>query len=478
MMLRIKNILLATIFICFSIVACSNGNNTANIQKQKPPCDCAKSYDELVKNLELNYIGLALIRNTEKYREYEALKEKFALRAKSQTAQTCTQFLMKFLSFFEDGHLYVIEYPKYRKEVLEEQQLFLSKNRKTREEITEMLLDTSDVLTGKWSNGESVFAIVKNDSVFDGYLIKSNKEDAETGSLKLRLSKAPEGYEGSYYPFNFNTKYVRVNLYKENGLLKLNMGGSKRRWVRAGDEKVVSSIEEPKISRIDDVHTVLTIPTFGMKPKDFKKFLTDNKKTLKNTKHLIIDIRGNTGGNTIYFPLIKYFATRTLTSRQGYVLASSDNRAYFENFIGFGRSKIYSPLIERMARDGEIVDGPVYPDRKFGKTNNKIDQVSILTDKGCKSAAESFVLHAKGASNKVRTFGTPTGGVIDYTSTNSILLKNSGSQNIIFAYPTGTLHKNVLEKGYNKTGILPDVHLPSNTENLIQVVINYYNDGK
>jgi len=464
------------LYICLSVTACSNGKLSAtNAQEQKKPCDCAKSYNELVEKLELNYIGLALIRNTKKYQEYETLKKKFASQSNHQTESSCTQFLLKFLSFFEDGHLYVIEYPRHKKESLKKQQLFLSKSKKTRKEINEMLLDTSDVLVGKWSDGESVFAMVKNDSLLDGYLIGSTRKDVEIGNLKLRLSKTSNGYQGTYFSFDFNTKYVTANPYKKNNKLKLIMGGS-RTWIRSKDEKIITSINQPKITKINNVHTVLTIPSFSFNFKDFKKFLNENKKTIKNTKHLIIDIRGNTGGNTIYFPLLKYFATQTLTSRQGYVLASPDNKAYFEKFIGFGRSKVYSPLLKRMAKNGEIVDGPAYTDRKFKKTKNMIDQVSILTDGGCMSASESFILHAKGASKKVMTFGTPTAGVIDYTSTNSIPLKHSGSQNIYFGYPTGTLHKDILKNGFNKKGIFPDVYTPSSTSNLIQFVINHYNN--
>ena len=465
------------LYIYLSVTACSNEKLIAtNAQEQKKPCDCAKSYNELVEKLELNYIGLALIRNTKKHQEYETLKKIFASQSNHQTESSCTQFLMKFLSFFEDGHLYVLEYPKHKKESLEKQQFFLSKYKKTGKEINEMLLDTSDVLVGKWSDGESVFAIVKNDTLLDGYLIGSTMKNVEIGNLKLRLSKTSSGYEGTYYPYDFNTKYVRAYLYKENNLLKLIMGGSKR-WVRSKDEKIISYIKEPKITKINNTHTVLTIPSFSVNFKDFQKFLKKNKKIINKTEHLIIDIRGNTGGNTIYFPLIKFFGTNTLTSKPGYVLASSDNKAYFKKFIGFfGWSKVYSPLLKRMIKNGEIVDGPKYTDRKFKEIKNNIERVSILTDNGCMSASESFILHAKGASKKVMTFGTPTGGMIDYTSTNSIPLKHSGSQNILFRYPTGTLHKDVLENGFNKKGIIPDIYTPSSTSNLIQFVINHYNN--
>ncbi|MEM7110542.1 MAG: S41 family peptidase, partial [Bacteroidota bacterium] len=118
--------------------------------------------------------------------------------------------------------------------------------------------------------------------------------------------------------------------------------------------------------------------------------------------------------------------------------------------------------------------GPLYPKKRFKPANTKIRNVAILTDQGCMSAAESFILHSKRASTKVLTFGDRTAGVIDYTSVNTLPL-HSGKQNIYFGYPTSTLHKEIPDKGYNRTGIIPDVPIPAKVKDKISYILDYYN---
>ena len=76
-------------------------------------------------------------------------------------------------------------------------------------------------------------------------------------------------------------------------------------------------------------------------------------------------------------------------------------------------------------------------------------------------------------SNKVRVYGANTAGVIDYTSVMSVRLKSSGNQNIYFGFPTSSLSKEYAidyPNGYNKTGIRPDVAIPSSVEDKILYV--------
>ena len=107
--------------------------------------------------------------------------------------------------------------------------------------------------------------------------------------------------------------------------------------------------------------------------------------------------------------------------------------------------------------------------REYEVINSKIQHVAILTDEACISAAESFILEAKSSSDKVKTFGSPTGGVIDYTSVSSVVLEGSGKQHIIFGFPTSTLHKDIPLNGYNETGIVPDVYINNQVQDKIKV---------
>ncbi|MEM8889849.1 MAG: S41 family peptidase [Bacteroidota bacterium] len=464
-------------YLCIFFIGCSSKQIDQEAALQAlTPCECNKAFDELVQKLEANYIALALQKNTEVYQAYESRKEEFAAKSIKEAESSCTALLSEFLSFFDDGHLFIWNAPRYDEDFLMERKAILSQEKLSRTEIDRLLEDRSDPIIGEWSDGESIFAIVKKETSFHAYLIKSTKEDVEMGSIKMKLEKHGPEYIGTYIPFSYNERFVRAALYRKGEHLKLIMGGGTK-WQRTEEEEIRSVSKAPAIEKIAEGQSLLSIPSFSYDAKAFKSFLKDHDKLIKNSQHLIIDIRGNTGGNAIYFPLIEYFANKTLSSKQGYVLASADNRAYFEKFIGFGSSKVYSPLVDRMAENGKIVDGPQYIDRKFKVAKNKIEQVSILSDEGCQSASESFILAAKGASDKVVTLGTPTGGVIDYTSVNLLLLKNSGRQKMYFGYPTGTLHQDILENGYNKTGILPDIPLPE-TEDWVQAAIDHFHKTK
>jgi len=437
------------------------------------PCKCSDAFAELTQKLEANYIGLALLRDTDAYKTYETRKKEYALKAANQTDYLCTTTLSDFLSHFNDRHLFVWDAPQYGPSFLDQQKSDLVMAQKTIREIEESLVDRSDPIVGKWSDGESIFAIVKEDTSFHGYLLKTKRKDIEPGFLKISLSKRGSEYQGSYISYGYTKRYVRVGIHKRGDYIKLIMGGGTK-WQRSEEEEVQSFNANPSIEKLSDVHTLITIPSFSIDAGAFKKLLKDNNELINNTQHLIVDIRGNTGGNSIYFPLIKYFGNSNLTSKKGYVLASPDNIAYFKQFVGFLYSSTYSPLLARMKETGKIVDGPQYKDRNFSAQKNSIRRVSILTDKSCASAAESFILHAKGASDKVMTFGTPTRGVIDYTSVNVILLKNSARQYIYFGYPTGTLNKEVLTNGYNATGIIPDVNVSSAGDRTLEVAINHF----
>ena len=129
---------------------------------------------------------------------------------------------------------------------------------------------------------------------------------------------------------------------------------------------------------------------------------------------------------------------------------------------------------------GEIVLGPDYPDRPLNSYPSNIKYVAILTDEACMSACESFILHSKAMSDKVKVYGTNTAGVIDYTSVMSVKLKSSKNQNIYFGFPTSSLGKGYstdeYPNGYNKTGIRPDVALPSSVEDKVLHVMEIMGD--
>ena len=452
---------------------------------QESDCNCRLVYDDLTEKIEYNYIGLAQMRISKKNLEYDKRKEEFKRKVVDIQPKDCSKFLQNFLEYFQDGHVFVYEQPKYS----EKERIHYEKN------IKNNLVDVNSILKaltfeknraksnnridiiGKWTDGTSEIGIIKDDGYYKAHILSSKLKTVKPRELKAQFESSKRGFNDTYYSYNYAPRFVEGNIYKENTLLVLTGGTylGKLESLSNRETNIINKeeINLPVIKKLDDKNTLFSIPSFLADYTKFIKVITDNIDLLSNTTNLIIDIRGNIGGNAIYFSFIDAYATHNLKGSQGLVLASKSTQEYFER-LAKNSPETYQPIVESIQNNiGNIIDGPKYPDKQFPHFESKIENVAILTDNGTMSAAESFILHSKGASNKVKTFGSTTGGVIDYTSVNVLRLE-SGNQNIFFRYPTSTYHKNIPANGYNKTGIIPDIQIASNEADKVKFIINYY----
>lgn len=471
----------AIITLLFIFFSCDSSSQ--NQKMSLDSCNCELVFKDLIEKLENNYIALAQKRLANDDKAYEEWKINFAEKSVKINAEECTAFLNDFLSIFEDGHLSVFEYPNHSEVELSEFKQDIKKNKLTSVMLESMISNDTqtinsneDKILGNWTDGKSDFLVAKDKNVYKAYIIKSTIEGIEFGECKAIFKSNSDGYNVSYYSYNYSKRYIRGNVHKEGTFFRAgNVFWTKK---TSPFKRELESIDKtdfklPSIVKIDKKNTVVSLPSFLVDAKSFNTFLDKNEQIIKNSENLIIDIRGNTGGNGIYFPLIEMYATQNMEGSQGLVLASQDNLSYFEQQQKYS-SKVFKPVVNRIINNqGKIVDGPLYPEKKFKIRKSKIKNVAIITDKSCASAAESFILHSKRSSTKVKTFGKSTHGMIDYTSVSSILL-NSGKQYIYFGYPTSTLNKETPNNGYNKTGIVPDVSIQEDVKDKVDFVIKHY----
>jgi hypothetical protein len=433
---------------------------------------CSAAFHDMVEKLEADYIGLRLLGRDGPLSGYEERKAAFAEKCAVASGETCTKVLGSFLEFLGDGHLFVFERPEYDAAELAAFTKQARTHRPGRDELVAMLSQDRAPrgIVGRWTDGRSEIAIVGTGDRYRAYLLDPRVEGAETGDLKAEITPTESGFEGTYYSYEHAPRYVTARLHKEGTLLSFGAvlwAKLDSRFTRESAMVDPSDPSRPTLARLNEDTTLLSIPSFLIDYNEFRAFLKKHDKILDGSRNLVIDIRGNTGGNGIYFPLIEYFADRTLPASQGLVLASPDTLAYFRN----QNAKIYARVASNIENHmGAIVDGPAYPEKKLKPARNKIERVAILADGGCMSAAESFILHARALSSRVKTFGSPTAGVIDYTSVNALKLP-SGTRNIYFGYPTSTYNKQVPDKGYNDTGIVPDIPIDPEVEDKVAFVL-------
>jgi len=443
--------------------------------------DCRETFDHLVQKIDSNYIGLRYMDSFE-IEEYEQHKAEYQKKLKNLQGSDCTELLTEFIDWFNDGHLFVLERPDYSESEKESIYNFTSTFQKTDDELKEIMQSvSSDPIEGSWTDGNYLFYIVKEGGTLNAYTLTAS-DSLKKGTLVLRLVNQENKYSGTYFGYTNRPRYVTAKSYRNGDYLSI-FGGIK--WNRVDDdlEKLIErsdAIKDPKAARIyslNDETVIFEIPSFSVDYVLFRDEILNNEQLLRDAKTLIIDVRGNTGGNAIYGMFTPLYQDKDLSENQGKVLACNDNLDYFEQ-LAARTPDVYSSVVERIEGSlGSLVDGPMYPRRPYVPEESNIEHVAILSDGACASACESFLLTSKLISNRVSHFAKePTYGMIDYTSVNMVSL-NSGNQNIYFGYPTGKLSDSWYlpgyEDGYNESGILPDIQIDRNVGDQIAFIVKY-----
>jgi C-terminal processing protease CtpA/Prc len=236
--------------------------------------------------------------------------------------------------------------------------------------------------------------------------------------------------------------------------------------------------DNPTLTAIDKGHLLLSIPSFLVEEKELDSILAIHSQELSSTENLIIDIRGNKGGNFIYGHLLDYITkTDTIRSKPAKILSSPYNILYHESMTKYYTNNnrpipaYLTELLQRMRDNpGKIVD--YYPLSNFPVDTVYLfpKNVAILTDKANLSSAEAFLMYAK-QSKKVKQFGTSTRGVIDYMNVSSIPLGCGGRY--LMYYPV-YFDAGLPGSAINNIGIKPDVYSDKKGNDLVDFVIKYY----
>ena len=447
--------------------------------KQNQECNCSEVFKAVVKGVEDNYLPIQLEGTGINKITYQKRIESYDKSIQSIEPEHCVETIQEFLNFFDDEHLFVFEQPEYTNEQLDTFKSKIKASKFGKQELIDEVLryKGKEKLVGFYWDGTSILSILPKGNLLEARILASSNELTEPGEMKASFKATAENYNGTYYSYNYAPRYIEGGLFKQDSLFSLS-GGVQWRKINSVDiHKDLGPFEDPSIPYFTDLGygtTVFTIPSFGTDYQSFINILVENMALLKQTTHLIFDIRGNTGGNAIYFSFLEAYAKQNLRSSQGKVLSSEATLAYFER-LAKNSPDIYQPVVDEIKTNmGKVVNGPAYPEREFkASADFNFQKVAILTDEGCMSAAESFIIHSKAVNPDIQTFGKPTAGVIDYTSVNAIPIP-SGNRNIYFGYPTSSLHMDIPKNSFNQTGMKPDVTIADKVNDPIQFIVDYW----
>ena len=459
---------------------------------QTDSCSCASNFDYLVIKAESNYIAYVqkIKDNPAATKSYQAFKETVRGLAVQSSTTDCIEVLKKYTAYFKDGHLFVFETPSYSEQELKEFKTTVKAYPLTEQGATDYYAKNKkllDPVEGIWYAEKSAYrlAVIRDPAdktQFFAVVLQSANTQWKPGMVKATFTKVPEGYSVQYVSGNFGHANYEAAIHKD---AIMNIGALiywGKSFPVSHDQLYTDKNNAglPTVTRINADNILVSIPSFLVERAYMDSLIKAHYNEIIAAKNLLVDIRGNGGGNAVYFPLINIYYTRPYKDSRGLSLSSPNNIKYFKTFAGYQQKKpgdtsvnIYETVVrDMMANPGKIVNGPDWPRNSNNVILPKPQKVCILIDKACASAAESFIIHSKGFSDRITTFGENTHGMVDYTSV-SVLPLLCRKQNYYFGYPTSTLHERIPLDGYNAAGIPPDIRIADTVKDKIQFIIDW-----
>lgn len=239
-------------------------------------------------------------------------------------------------------------------------------------------------------------------------------------------------------------------------------------------------LEGFSLTPLSDKTLLLRISSFAYEDTDrIVALINDNRAALADHDNLVIDVRGNGGGTDYsYQPLLPFLYTNPVRHLGGEYFVTSTLISSLRNWVATADPDKFDDIDEVKA-DLERMEGhlgqfiPYHPGPAFGysvldSVYPYPNQVAILIDGGCGSSTEKFILDAK-QSRKVKTFGTPTYGSVDYLSVIEFSIECS---DYVLFMPTVRTMRSV---GFplDNIGIQPDIYLDQYVEDWVSYACDY-----
>lgn len=343
-----------------------------------------------------------------------------------------------------------------------------------------------DPLEGIWEDDSRSYRIgvIKDGQKgrdFVGFVLSADGAFWTPGQVKLEINKKGKSYKATYYLLEHDT--ISLSLKTAAGTFELSDGYGT--WykqypkVKASAVPVAaaSTAEELAFSYklLDKETGVLTLPSFRTIYKPvIDSIIQVNRETILRTRNLIIDVRDNFGGTTGAFEaIIPFLYTQPIIKDANSIWATNANIKAFEVTLDWPdqteqtRQETRQLVTKLKQQRNQVVTFPA-DTVKMDKVLPYPARLAILTNENTASTAELFILQAR-QSRKVKVFGQPTMGGVDYLDVNEV---ETPCGLYTFRYPL-TRNDRVLAKPIPPSRIPPDVTVPVSTSKWLAFVRDY-----
>ena len=396
---------------------------------QNAKCECIDNLNKTIAGTEKNYAGYPAKVNQSNAKEYEVLVRESKLKASGETdAKKCYYIIASYVKYFKDKH-FIITYKNDKD--FDSTVVNYLKNDANRSKFVKNSVE------GIWINSDSTTKItikkLKN-NVYQAYKVESKVDNFPKGFVYFTLTSKNNRLIAKEYN-SFMSTPVPAKQY--GNLLQI---WSYSIWGRIQPQPM-STAEAAELATWKNRHNglafrkispnvaYLKVPTFLNNDNRIQKLVDLNDSIIRNTKYLVVDLRGNGGGNTGWTYFIKYFMTNPIIQKSSYLRVTPDNvkielpaletfalnpiseeyKKYFPDSTLNAYKKAYQELPTTKAAFYPI-PAVTFP---LDSVTNNPKKIALLVDELCGSATEFFLFLSR-QSKKTISYGTNTLGMMDY----------------------------------------------------------------
>jgi hypothetical protein len=474
----------------FLFVFCMLGSYTLFAQT----CPCSDLLGQVISKTESDYAGYIHNVKEKDSSQYVRLKAALKNKAANTSFTDCYGVMQQYVGFFHDEHLNIFELPPSPPDSLAANVKTYAVPGNYKELIAKKT--EKDSIEGIWTTtGYAQIAIIKTgENTFSGVIQQTSAPKWAPGMVKMEIEKTAKNtynisvYRGDFARLRFEDVHIFKNVFLAMGnyrFAKIWPVNPEYKYVNAKDPQL------PVIKVIDKNNMLLTVPSALIDGNYLDSLLAKNDAIIKSTPNLIIDVRGNGGGNFIWGSI--YDIANTIVHPEPkkpgvndlMLMASEDDANYLYNMSAYYRqkkdeqaTKYYDSIISEIrANPGKIIGFSFYrarPDTEKRVVYKYPAHIAVIADKAVASAAESFITGLKETSSKVVLYGDNTHGMIDYSSVNALPVGDKNCEWYYWGYPV-FFSTDIKTNPINPTGIKPDIYVPAQEKDWVQWVASDFN---
>ena len=453
-------------------------------------CNCPQSFDWMVNTFKTNDAGFQYVVDKKGADEYTKHTNYYRDKALNTTSSdSCLMVLNKWLSFFRKGHIGA--FPKNGfgwnaqspelSDRLKDSIRALYKNEEvidfSIEQFREYLQKRQGKLNpieGIWKSNNYSIGIMQSpmkDNQFVAFIIKADSVYWLPKQMKavFTLNK-DSAFSVVYSMRDHSKKNENARMVGKSGNIFLMINTI---WLKDFPESSLTQKDElflklrnarsPFTNSLSEKTLYLRIPSFNYSQKvSIDSLLHSNDSLIRTTPNLIIDIRNGTGGSDLsFFGLMPYIYTQPIRTVDMKYLATELNARGYEEYAksitdtaGANRCwRIASKMRQHIGTFITWDSSNVSVDSSYVSTAFP-RKVAIVCNQYNGSTDESFLYQVK-QSSKVKVFGRPTSGALDFSNIHIVDFPN-GLFQLIY---TMTASFRIPDFPIDDIGLQPDFYI-------------------